>query len=227
MNEGTVELCQSGVWGSVCDDSWGNSDASVVCRALGYQPEGQYTPPCPYDIATPTHHPTGAIAVHGAFFGFGGGEVVASDFECSGEESSLSECASFSGVRCFHFEDAGVICPSLEPLNCTTGDVRLVGGTTVYEGRVEVCFHGRWGTVCDDLWDGYDATVVCRQLNVVGEGSAIAISNALFGSGTGFISLDNVECTGNETVLLECRGQEHGQHNCFVSEDAGVFCPCA
>ena len=47
---------------------------------------------------------------------------------------------------------------------CVENSLRLSGGTTPYEGRVEVCLSGVWGVVCDDGWSSSDARVVCRQL---------------------------------------------------------------
>ena len=39
-SNGRVELCQNGIWGSVCSSQWDDTDASVVCRELGYDPQG-------------------------------------------------------------------------------------------------------------------------------------------------------------------------------------------
>ena len=47
--------------------------------------------------------------------------------------------------------------------NCVDGEVRLVGGSNIAQGRVEVCMDGRWGTVCNKSQEGV-AEAVCSQL---------------------------------------------------------------
>jgi len=42
--------------------------------------------------------------------------------------------------------------------------VRLVDSDLLNEGRLEVYHNGAWGTVCDDSFDDFDATVACKSL---------------------------------------------------------------
>ena len=105
---------------------------------------------------------------------------------------------------------------------CASGDIRLVGGLDIYEGRVEVCSNNyTWGTVCDDAWDIFDARVVCRQLGYP-TSNAIAFVSAYFGAGSGSIVMDNVFCVGYESSLFSCTYSS--THDCSHNEDAGVRC---
>ncbi|XP_019849533.1 PREDICTED: deleted in malignant brain tumors 1 protein-like, partial [Amphimedon queenslandica] len=193
-NEGRVEVCQNGTWGTVCDDSWDNTDAGVVCRQLGLGTSG-----------------TAYIRAH---FGEGNGSIVLDDVACDGTEQFLVNCRHNSSHNCGHYEDAGVTCPA-----CIDGSIRLAGGFNSLEGLVEICSGGAWGTVCDDRWDSTDAGVVCRQL---GYASGTSIGRAYFGQGNGSIVMDNVDCTGSESHLSNCT--HITDHNCCHSEDAGVRC---
>ena len=47
---------------------------------------------------------------------------------------------------------------------CVTGSLRLSGGSSPSEGRLEVCYDDHWGTVCDDDFGNTNAGMVCRLL---------------------------------------------------------------
>ena len=101
-----------------------------------------------------------------------------------------------------------------------------MGGEGAYEGQVEVCFNGHWGTVCGDNWDRADALTVCRILGYGASNVAIPTIQSFFGLLDVFkpILLDEVACNGTENDFLECVSVEPGQHNCVHALDAGVFC---
>ena len=97
--------------------------------------------------------------------------------------------------------------------------VRLVGGSSYSEGRVEVYYKGIWGTVCNDGWNNTHASLVCTQLGFGSSGSL-----AYFGPGIGTIYLDNVICSVNDTILANCGHYGVGIADCDHSKDVGVVC---
>ncbi|KAK7091735.1 adhesion G-protein coupled receptor G2-like [Littorina saxatilis] len=191
-----VRRNESEPWGTVCNDNWDDRASNVVCFQLNL---GGGTEFIDHNISTSV-------------------EIVLDEVDCTGEESNLGQCSAEQwGVHdCSNSAQIGVECEPLQDV-----EVRLVGGNSTKEGRVELrrSPEESWGTVCDDGWDDRDATVVCRQLGLGTTGQAK--NKAFYGPGSGDIHMDNVKCRGTESNLGHCTWSSN---ICFHSEDAGVLC---
>ena len=90
--EGRVEVFQNGQWGTVCDNSWDDTDAAVVCLSLGYNP---------------------GTATVLAEFGKGSEDILLDKVSCTGTENSLLDCPNAGigiGPNCGPWKHAGVRC---------------------------------------------------------------------------------------------------------------------
>ncbi len=89
---------------------------------------------------------------------------------CNGTESKLTDCGLTIRGSCSSSDgDVGVVCAphsTVRGMRCEDGDVRVVGGETLLEGRVEVCVNRAWGTVCSRGFTEDEAHTVCTQLGL-------------------------------------------------------------
>ena len=55
------------------------------------------------------------------------------------------------------------------------GDIRLIGGSYPWEGRLEIYLTEEWGTVTDSQWTSEDAQVVCREMGYFKPGESLTL----------------------------------------------------
>ncbi|XP_065830656.1 deleted in malignant brain tumors 1 protein-like isoform X2 [Oscarella lobularis] len=99
-------------------------------------------------------------------------------------------------------------------------DIRLVGGSSKYEGQIEGYYeNGLWALVCDKDFGMEEAFVVCREL--FSTPPARFTVGYSFQSGPSSFVLE-IRCSGKEFRLQEC---SHGNSGlCSVRNTAGVVC---
>ncbi|XP_051830185.1 lysyl oxidase homolog 2 [Antechinus flavipes] len=224
VTEGYVEVKDGNSWKQVCDKHWTAKNSRVICGMFGFPNEKKYN-----------------TKVYKMYASRRKQRYWPYSMDCTGSEAHISSCklgnqAAVDPVKNFSCENgmpAVVSCvpgrdfapgshsgfgkafKSEQPL------VRLRGGANTGEGRVEVLKNGEWGTICDDQWNLVSASVVCREL---GFGSAKeAITGARLGQGIGSIHLNEIQCTGFEKSITDCKFNVENL-GCNHEEDAGVRC---
>uniref|UniRef100_A0A8C6DYC9 Lysyl oxidase homolog n=1 Tax=Moschus moschiferus TaxID=68415 RepID=A0A8C6DYC9_MOSMO len=208
--EGRVEVLKAGTWGTVCDRKWDLQAASVVCRELGFGSARE--------------------ALSGARMGQGMGAIHLSEVRCSGQELSLWKCPhkNITAEDCSHSQDAGVRCNL--PYTGVETKIRLSGGRSRHEGRVEVQIGGpgsfRWGLICGDDWGTLEAMVACRQLGLGYANHGLQETWYWDSGNITEVVMSGVHCTGTELSLDQCA--HHGTHvTCKRTGSrftAGVIC---
>uniref|UniRef100_A0A7N8X8Y3 protein-lysine 6-oxidase n=1 Tax=Mastacembelus armatus TaxID=205130 RepID=A0A7N8X8Y3_9TELE len=229
VTEGVLEVKNAGKWRHVCSHGWDLSSSRVICGMLGFPAaeefdQNAYRKLWDSKLSDPSSRLRTQISKKAYWV-----EKV----QCQGVEASLSQCRvqtslPRSDVPCRGGMHAVVRCvpgsqftrygrvPAPPPV------VRLKSGPRIGEGRVEVLREGKWGTVCDHLWDMTAASVACREL---GFGTAKeALTKAQLGQGTGPIHMNSVQCTGRERSITECQYRPVPLYSCKHNQDVAVRC---
>ncbi|XP_041654489.1 scavenger receptor cysteine-rich type 1 protein M130-like [Cheilinus undulatus] len=132
------------------------------------------------------------------------------DSDCVVFKSTLKECvekldrSSKSGLE----------------ITCSDS-VRLVNGTDLCSGRLEVKSGQRWSPVCEEDLDLQGAQVVCRELSC---GAPSVFKGGMFGEVDAPFWSKKFQCEGHESALLNCPNSGLTGNTCPPARAVGLIC---
>ena len=100
--------------------------------------------------------------------------------------------------------------------------VRLVGGKSENEGRIEIYYNNTWGTVCSNSWDQTDSNTVCRQLGYTGATGYYL--SPFISHESAPVWMDFVRCSTYDICLGKCSFNGFGNSRCQHTQDVFVNC---
>ncbi|XP_030611183.1 scavenger receptor cysteine-rich type 1 protein M130-like [Archocentrus centrarchus] len=122
---------------------------------------------------------------------------------------ALKECASA--------EDQS---SSILDITCSDS-VRLLNGSSLCSGRLEVKSNQYWSSVCEADFGQQDAEVVCRELDC---GPPSVLQGVLYGEVEAPMWTKEFQCRGNESALLDCRSSGSARKSCSTGKVVVLTC---
>ncbi|XP_071480640.1 scavenger receptor cysteine-rich domain superfamily protein-like [Diadema antillarum] len=200
--DGIVRYREDTISGWICDQNWGEKEAAVICRQLGY-----------------VHGNSTKLVSLGTL----SGRIFFRDYQCDGTETQLSDCpfTTRSITQCNSNQIAQVTCG---PPN--DYDIRFAGSKYSEQGRVEVFLDGRWGVVTDGHVSYNTRSVICRHMGYAGFNSDYTFDEESFPRGTLPILIENLGCSGDELRIDDCYNVDvvDGQTRRTREDEVSVIC---
>uniref|UniRef100_A0A3P9DAT1 SRCR domain-containing protein n=1 Tax=Maylandia zebra TaxID=106582 RepID=A0A3P9DAT1_9CICH len=153
--------------------------------------------------------------------------LVCQYLDCGSAVSIQTAHSSFKFVwsilsDCFPLRDCTTSDYMNKILNLTCSDsVRLLNGSSLCSGRLEVKSNQSWSSVCEADFDQQDAEVVCREL---GCGPPSVLQGALYEEVEASVWSKEFQCGGHESALLDCRSSGSARNSCSPGKAVGLTC---
>ncbi|XP_076105846.1 scavenger receptor cysteine-rich type 1 protein M160-like [Mytilus galloprovincialis] len=171
---GKLNLKVNNKWGTICDSFWNSKNSAVVCRMLGFRNISGRSYSLPRNSSA----------------------VLIGSIQCHGNETDIGQCkGDFDKTSCTD---------SVVGIDCTGGvELKLSGGKTVGEGRVDILDGGAWGSLCDKNFGFAEAKVLCSMMGYHDtlpyfyHLPTMELHPAPFG-------IDQIHCNGWEEHISQC-----------------------